>query len=88
MFTEHGPRDWERAYASVADGARHLLDDDFTKADLRHLAMSIPARLPWLHPKYPDYNYVPEPWQEEAARYVEKVHRFALELRAVGTYDG
>ncbi len=88
LFREHGPQDWGVAYASVADGAQHLLGSEFNQQDLRALAEAVPGRLPWMHPKYADYNLPREPWQEEAAQHVRRAEELALSLRAVGTYDG
>ncbi len=64
LFSEHGPQDWGLAYRSVAEGARRLLDSEFRDHDLRELAAAVPGRLPWMHPKYADYNLPREPWQE------------------------
>jgi hypothetical protein len=88
LFSEHGPQDWGRAYTSVAHEVRRLLDGGFTEQDLREAAEAVPGRLPWLHPKYADYNAPREPWQDEVAVHVEVADRLALALRAVGAYDG
>lgn len=87
LFGQHGPQDWGRAYRSVAAEARRLMVEDFGNEDLRELAVSVPGRLPWMHPKYADYNAPRQPWQEEAAQYVADAERLALELRSVAFYD-
>jgi hypothetical protein len=86
LFSEHAAEDLARVYASLAREAERLLGDGFIDSDLRELGQSVPGRVPWMHPKYADFNASREPWQDEVADSVEAAERAALELRAVATY--
>jgi hypothetical protein len=81
-FAEHGSQDLGRGYASLAEAGSGLIAHGFTDSELNALARSIPERLPWMHPKYLDYNALRQAWQEAAVRYVDQAETAALELRA------
>lgn len=88
LFGDHHVHDMARAFASLCEEADRLLADGFANADLRELGAAIPERVPWMHPKYLDFDAPREPWQEALANYVQTAERLALELRALASFDG